>query len=110
MKRISTSIALATFSIRSSGPWSAPSVSLFPRSNQPLHPFPTNDQVGESYNRAYKVLVKVQQLAEMEEVIEYKQTDAEDRKLMIRKIWTQRLKGCQRNVEVWRVRCALPSP
>jgi len=58
--------------------------------------------VGESYNRAYKVLVKVQQLAEMEEVIEYKQTDAEDRKLMIRKIWTQRLKGCQRNVEVWR--------
>jgi FKBP12-rapamycin complex-associated protein len=60
--------------------------------------------VGESYNRAYKVVVKVQQLSEMEEVINYKQSvDAEDRKAMIRTIWTKRLKGCQRNVEVWQV-------
>jgi FKBP12-rapamycin complex-associated protein len=60
--------------------------------------------VGESYNRAYKVVVKVQQLSEMEEVINYKQSmDVEDRKAMIRTIWTKRLKGCQRNVEVWQV-------
>jgi hypothetical protein len=61
-------------------------------------------QVGESYNRAYKVVVKVQQLVEMEEVIEYKSTDVEERKSMIRNIWTKRLRGCQRNVEVWQAR------
>jgi len=57
--------------------------------------------VGESYNRAYKVVVKVQQLAEMEEVIEYKQSPTEKRKATIRSIWKKRLEGCQRNVEVW---------
>lgn len=66
--------------------------------------------VGESYNRAYKVVVKVQQLAEMEEVIDYKQSiDVEERKAMIRSIWTKRLKGCQRNVEVWQDMLAVRS-
>jgi len=66
--------------------------------------------VGESYNRAYKVVVKVQQLAEMEEVINYKQsTDNEERKAMIRSIWTKRLRGCQRNVEVWQDMLAVHS-
>jgi FKBP12-rapamycin complex-associated protein len=66
-------------------------------------------QVGESYNRAYKVVVKVQQLVEMEEVIEYKTTDVEERKAMIRSIWTKRLRGCQRNVEVWQDMLAIHS-
>ncbi|KAL6080518.1 Serine/threonine-protein kinase tor1 [Balamuthia mandrillaris] len=55
--------------------------------------------VGESYNRAYKVVVKTQQLSEMEEIIEYKQNPA--RQPVIRKLWTERLRGCQKNVDVW---------
>lgn len=67
------------------------------------------NQVGESYNRAYKVMVKVQQLVEMEEVIEYKSTDVGERKAVIREIWTKRLRGCQRNVEVWQDMLAIHS-
>ncbi|KAG9294210.1 hypothetical protein G9A89_021569 [Geosiphon pyriformis] len=58
--------------------------------------------VGESYNRAYSVVVRVQMLAELEEIITYKQfADQPDRQATIRKTWMKRLKGCQRNVEVW---------
>jgi len=58
--------------------------------------------VGESYKRAYKVVVKVQQLSEMEEIIDYKKNeDFADRRATIKEIWTKRLFGCQRNVEVW---------
>ncbi len=58
--------------------------------------------LGESYTRAYSVIVRVQMLAELEEIITYKQsaTDLEKRHRM-RSTWTKRLKGCQRNVEVW---------
>lgn len=56
--------------------------------------------VSESYNRAYQVIVRVQMLAELEEIIVYKQTD-EKKKAAIRRTWEVRLKGCQRNVEVW---------
>eukprot|EP00742_Colponemidia_sp_Colp-10_P007030 GILJ01007544.1.p1 GENE.GILJ01007544.1~~GILJ01007544.1.p1 ORF type:complete len:2402 (-),score=355.14 GILJ01007544.1:281-6541(-) len=57
--------------------------------------------VGESYNRAYRVVVQVQQLAELEEIIEYKQNDTGDKQARIRALWAERLRGCQRNVEVW---------
>jgi FKBP12-rapamycin complex-associated protein len=57
--------------------------------------------VGESYTRAYKLVVTAQQLTEMEEVIAYKSTDQDDKKAMIRRIWSTRLKGAQRSVEVW---------
>lgn len=58
--------------------------------------------VGESYNRAYSVVVRVQMLAELEEIITYKQfADQPDRQATIRKTWMKRLKGCQRSVEVW---------
>ncbi|KAI0105114.1 TOR kinase [Nemania sp. FL0031] len=56
--------------------------------------------VSESYNRAYQVVVRVQMLAELEELIVYKQADEKKRATM-RRTWEIRLKGCQRNVEVW---------
>lgn len=56
--------------------------------------------VSESYNRAYQVVVRVQMLAELEELIVYKQCDTE-KQATLRKTWETRLKGCQRNVEVW---------
>eukprot|EP01135_Chromosphaera_perkinsii_P003113 Nk52_evm2s236 gene=Nk52_evmTU2s236 len=79
--------------------------------------------VGESYNRAYRVTVRIQMLAELEEIIEYKKifhnsnadnrlgdprvtktyrVPGNSRQLKIRQMWMKRLRGCQRNVEVWR--------
>ena len=65
-------------------------------------------RVGESYERAYGDMVRVQQLVELEEVIEYStissKTDSassDSRKSLIRKMWHDRLWGVQRNVEVW---------
>ncbi|ORY29148.1 armadillo-type protein [Naematelia encephala] len=56
----------------------------------------------ESYGRAYDVVVRVQMLAELEEIIGYKeQADQPERQLMQRKTWAKRLNGCQRDVEVW---------
>lgn len=55
----------------------------------------------ESYQRAYASLVQVQQLSELEEVITFKQGDGEQRSLL-KRIWSQRLKGCQRDLDVWR--------
>ncbi|KAL0486430.1 phosphatidylinositol kinase-related protein kinase TOR [Acrasis kona] len=63
--------------------------------------------VGESYNRAYDLIVRVQQLSELEETIEYKQlltchTAASLKKQsQIQKIWNDRLRGCKRHVEHW---------
>lgn len=58
--------------------------------------------VSESYNRAYGVVVRVQMLAELEEIITYKSlpADSDIRKTM-RRTWMKRLKGCQRNVDIW---------
>jgi FKBP12-rapamycin complex-associated protein len=71
--------------------------------------------VGESYNRAYNVVVRIQMLAELEEIVNYKQRfDDPERQQLIKKTWMNRLKGCQRNVEVWqrilRVRALVLSP
>ena len=58
--------------------------------------------LGESYTRAYGVIVRVQMLAELEEIITYKQhANDPDKQERMRQTWTKRLKGCQRNVEVW---------
>ena len=56
--------------------------------------------MSESYNRAYPVVVRVQMLAELEELILYKQSDSHKQAAM-KKTWEVRLKGCQRNVETW---------
>lgn len=56
----------------------------------------------ESYNRAYNVAIRVQMLSELEEILEYKQCIDRPRKQeMLRATWYRRLKGCQRNVDVW---------
>ena len=58
--------------------------------------------LAESYTRAYSVIVRVQMLAELEEVITYKQSGSRPEKLeQMRDTWSKRLQGCQRNVEVW---------
>ncbi|XP_021776173.1 serine/threonine-protein kinase TOR-like [Chenopodium quinoa] len=60
----------------------------------------------ESYERAYSNMVRVQQLSELEEVIDYCTLPvgnpvAEGRRTLIRNMWTQRIHGVKRNIEVW---------
>ncbi|XP_076915398.1 serine/threonine-protein kinase TOR-like [Bidens hawaiensis] len=60
----------------------------------------------ESYERAYSNMVRVQQLSELEEVIDYctlpiGSSVAEGRRTLIRNMWNERIKGTKRNVEVW---------
>ncbi|KAF3491110.1 phosphatidylinositol 3-kinase tor2 [Arthroderma uncinatum] len=58
--------------------------------------------LGESYNRAYNVVVRVQMLAELEEIITYKRSvDDPEKQEAMRITWNKRLLGCQQNVEVW---------
>ncbi|KAG8650537.1 serine/threonine-protein kinase TOR isoform X2 [Manihot esculenta] len=66
----------------------------------------------ESYERAYSNMVRVQQLSELEEVIDYCTLPvgnpvAEGRRALIRNMWTERIKGAKRNVEVWHVLLAV---
>lgn len=58
--------------------------------------------VSESYNRAYGVVVRVQMLAELEEIILYKQLPpGSERRTHLRETWNKRLLGCQKNVDIW---------
>lgn len=58
--------------------------------------------IGESYNRAYGVVVRTQMLAELEEIILYKQSDGNtEKQSSLKLLWNKRLLGCQSNVEVW---------
>ncbi|ODQ63316.1 FAT-domain-containing protein [Nadsonia fulvescens var. elongata DSM 6958] len=59
--------------------------------------------VSESYTRAYGVVVRVQMLSELEEIIQYKNLPREafDEQKFMRQTWEKRLKGCQRNVDIW---------
>lgn len=58
--------------------------------------------LGESYTRAYSVVVRVQMLAELEEIITYKKSRSDPvRQAIMRETWSRRLKGCERNVETW---------
>ncbi|KAI9673478.1 MAG: phosphatidylinositol kinase- protein kinase tor1 [Caeruleum heppii] len=71
--------------------------------------------LGESYNRAYSVVVRVQMLAELEEIITYKQNNGNPEKQeTMRRTWMKRLRGCSSNVEVWqrmlKVRALVISP
>jgi len=50
------------------------------------------------------LIVKAQQLAEMDEIIEYKASASAERRKMICQIWSKRIRGCQRNLEVWQVK------
>jgi FKBP12-rapamycin complex-associated protein len=60
-------------------------------------------------------MVRVQMLAELEEIVAYKQSEKEpEKREAIRKTWIKRLLGCQQNVEVWhrilKLRSAVISP
>ncbi|XP_024379368.1 serine/threonine-protein kinase TOR [Physcomitrium patens] len=57
----------------------------------------------ESYDRAYSNMVRVQQLSELEEVMEYLSLPSpkEPRADLIRKMWRDRMHGTKRKVEVW---------
>ncbi len=58
--------------------------------------------VGESYSRAYSLVVMVQQLSELEELIAYKRaSDGTPVRERLRAVWNHRLLGCQRDVDVW---------
>ncbi|TYZ66502.1 hypothetical protein PybrP1_008839 [[Pythium] brassicae (nom. inval.)] len=65
--------------------------------------------VGESYSRAYRSVVTLQQLSELEEVITYKKLrlhvatseDAARYKRHMVRMWQTRLGGCKQSVEVW---------
>ncbi|PSS02733.1 Serine/threonine-protein kinase [Actinidia chinensis var. chinensis] len=66
----------------------------------------------ESYERAYSNMVRVQQLSELEEVIDYctlpvRNPVAEGRRALIRNMWNERIKGTKRNVEVWQALLAV---
>ncbi|EXB61547.1 Serine/threonine-protein kinase TOR [Morus notabilis] len=66
----------------------------------------------ESYERAYTNMVRVQQLSELEEVIDYCTLPvgnpvAEGRRALIRNMWTERIQGAKRNVEVWQTLLAV---
>lgn len=71
--------------------------------------------LGESYSRAYAIVVRIQMLAEMEEIVTYQQLfDDPERQALMRRTWMKRLNGCQRNVETWqrilKVRSLVVSP
>ena len=71
--------------------------------------------LGESYTRAYPTVVRVQMLAELEEIITYKKSENNpDKQQTMRTTWTTRLKGCQPNIDVWqrmlKVRALVLSP
>eukprot|EP00727_Mastigamoeba_balamuthi_P000853 m51a1_g10765 putative protein atypical group (2524) ;mRNA; r:20614-29506 len=58
--------------------------------------------VSESYDRAYSSVVQMQQLAELEEVIEYKCSgDSPERQATIRAIWERRLRNSKYDIDTW---------
>ncbi|KAK9943792.1 hypothetical protein M0R45_009388 [Rubus argutus] len=66
----------------------------------------------ESYERTYSNMVRVQQLSELEEVIDYCTLPlgnpvAEGRRARIRNMWNERIQGVKRHVEVWQALLAV---
>lgn len=58
--------------------------------------------LGESYQRAYLPMIRVQMLAELEEIIQYKQNNNnKEKQASMRRTWMKRLRGLQPNPEVW---------
>ncbi|KAL0236844.1 hypothetical protein PCE1_000241 [Barthelona sp. PCE] len=58
----------------------------------------------ESYDRAYNLLLIMQQLAELEEQIEYSQlaSNRDFEKERFKQMWNKRMEGCSMTEEVWR--------
>uniref|UniRef100_A0A915E5G1 Serine/threonine-protein kinase TOR n=1 Tax=Ditylenchus dipsaci TaxID=166011 RepID=A0A915E5G1_9BILA len=53
----------------------------------------------ESYERAYGAMILVQQLAELEEAVEYKMIPEREARIAV--LWSRRLQGCRRNIVYW---------
>ena len=71
--------------------------------------------LGESYTRAYGVVVRVQMLAELDEMLVYKQSsDDPVKQATMRETWDRRLRGCKREIDVWqrmlKIRALVVSP
>ena len=73
--------------------------------------------VSESYDRSYGGVVRAQELAELEEVVEYAQLQtlaqhdprAKHRQDVVRQMWRDRIYGVSRDVEVWQSLLAVRS-
>ena len=58
--------------------------------------------LSESYTRAYGVVVRLQMLAELDEMLIYKQSsDDPVKQATMRETWDRRLRGCKRDIDVW---------
>ena len=57
--------------------------------------------VGESYHRAYRIMIGVLQLAELEEIILHKQQTAAMPLPLLMRMWQHRIGLVQRDAEVW---------
>ena len=59
--------------------------------------------VGESYRRAYRMMVALQQLAELEEVVMHCRSPAALTLDHLTALWRSRISQCARSVQVWRM-------
>eukprot|EP01126_Amoeba_proteus_P048791 TRINITY_DN5662_c0_g1_i4.p1 TRINITY_DN5662_c0_g1~~TRINITY_DN5662_c0_g1_i4.p1 ORF type:complete len:841 (-),score=190.43 TRINITY_DN5662_c0_g1_i4:2162-4432(-) len=60
--------------------------------------------IGESYNRAYEVVVQAQQFTELEEIIQYKQeltNNNQERVELFHQLWNKRLQVIEYSVDTW---------
>ncbi|KAG8833646.1 phosphatidylinositol kinase- protein kinase tor1 [Serendipita sp. 399] len=56
----------------------------------------------EDYTRVYGSMIRVQLLSELEEIVHYKRNADQPQRLeVMRKTWSKRLRGCQRDIDVW---------
>jgi len=55
--------------------------------------------MGESYRRAYPCILEMQYLKELEEIIEYKKIDDEDKRMHLKDLWSFRLEFMAQDVE-----------
>lgn len=58
--------------------------------------------VEESYERAYPIMVRLQQLAELEEVIAHRRSPAMQSTAHLVRLWRSRLQRCEASVDVWK--------
>lgn len=58
--------------------------------------------IQEDYGRAYRRLIQLQQLSELEDIIRCKQNPNDEINIQrIKKTWTTKLLGCMEDVGVW---------
>ena len=53
----------------------------------------------ESYKRAYPLILELQYLRELEEIIEYKKIEDEDKKKHLKELWSYRMEFIAQDVE-----------